>query len=79
MLAMMGSSLIAVIYIGRVIEDVYFNPVSKHCAEAKEPPMSMLAPIILLAAATIYFGLETSWTGDVAGKAAEQLLEGLKQ
>jgi len=39
----------------------------------------MLLPILLLAAATIYFGFETTWTGDVAGRAAEQLLGGLKQ
>ncbi len=78
-LAMMTSSLIAVIYIGRVIEVAYFKPASERCADAKEPPLSMMLPMLLLAAATLYFGLETSWTGDVAGKAAEQLLEGLKQ
>jgi len=78
-LAMMVSSLIAVIYIGRVIEVVYFQPAGERSAEAKEPPLSMLAPIILFAAAAVYFGLETSWTGNVAGQAAEQLLEGLKQ
>ena len=77
--AMMISSLIAVIYIGRVIEVAYCKPVSERCGEAKEPPLSMLLPIIVLAAATVYFGLETSWTGDVAGKAAEQLLGGLQK
>ena len=75
---MMISSLVSVIYIGRVVEVAYFRPVSEHCAKAKEPPASMLIPILVLAAATIYFGVETSWTGDVAGKAAEQLLGGLK-
>jgi len=78
-LAMMASSLIAVIYIGRVIEVAYFRPLSEKCTNAKEPPLSMLAPIIILALATVYFGLETSWTGEIAGKAAEQLLGGLKQ
>ncbi len=78
-LAMMASSLVSVIYIGRVIEVAYFRPVSEACANAEEPPLSMLVPTLILAGATIYFGLETSWTGDVAGKAAEQLLGGLKQ
>ncbi len=78
-LAMMASSLISVIYIGRVVEIAYFRPVSERCAEAKKPPLSMLLPILVLAAATIYFGLETSWTDDVAGQAAAQLLGGLKQ
>ncbi|MGI9423628.1 MAG: monovalent cation/H+ antiporter subunit D family protein [Hyphomicrobiaceae bacterium] len=76
---MVASSLISVIYIGRVVEVAYFRPVSEHCAKATEPPLSMLLPILLLAAATIYFGFETTWTGDVAGRAAEQLLGGLKQ
>ncbi|NQX79207.1 MAG: monovalent cation/H+ antiporter subunit D family protein [Hyphomicrobiaceae bacterium] len=78
-LAIMVSSLLAVLYIGRVIEVVYFNPVCERCVKVKEPPLSMLAPIILLAIATVYFGLDTSFTGDIAIKAAEQLLEGLKQ
>ena len=65
---MVASSLISVIYIGRVVEVAYFRPVSEHCAKATEPPLSMLLPILLLAAATIYFGFETTWTGDVAGK-----------
>jgi len=78
-IAMMASSLIAVIYIGRVIEVAYFKPLSKDCTAASEPPASMLVPIIILAVATLYFGVETSWTGNVAGQAAEQLLEGLKQ
>ena len=76
---MVASSLISVIYIGRVVEVVYFRPVSEHCQKASEPPASMLIPIVLLAAATIYFGFETTWSGDVAGKAAAQLLGGLKQ
>lgn len=78
-LAMMASSLIAVIYIGRIVEVVYFNPVDQRCSGAEEPPLSMLVPIILLSIATIYFGLETSWTADVASKAAEQLLGEVKQ
>lgn len=76
---MVASSVISVIYIGRVVEVAYFRPVSASCQEAKEPPLSMLIPILVLAAATIYFGFETSWTGDIAGKAAAELLGGLKQ
>ncbi|MGI9520519.1 MAG: monovalent cation/H+ antiporter subunit D family protein [Hyphomicrobiaceae bacterium] len=74
-----ASSVISIIYIGRVVEVAYFRPVSTHCQKASEPPLSMLVPILVLAAATLYFGLDTTWSGDIAGKAAAQLLEGLKQ
>ena len=76
---MVASSLVSVIYIGRVVEVAYFRPVSEQCQKATEPPLSMLIPILLMAAATIYFGLETNWSGDIAGKAAAELLGGLKQ
>ena len=31
-------------------------------AQANDPPLSMLLPIIVLAAATIYFGIDTEWS-----------------
>jgi multicomponent Na+:H+ antiporter subunit D len=37
----------------------------------------MLIPVLLLAAATIYFGLDTEATVTVARKAAQSLLGGL--
>jgi hypothetical protein len=38
----------------------------------------MLAPLVVLAAANIYFGLDTEWTADVARRAAQMLLGGLR-
>jgi multicomponent Na+:H+ antiporter subunit D len=72
------SSLIAVVYIGRVVEVAYFREGSGRAAEAKEPPLSMLVPTLVLAAATIYFGIDTRATVDIAAAAANMLLVGLK-
>jgi multicomponent Na+:H+ antiporter subunit D len=36
----------------------------------------MLIPILLLAAATLWFGIDTQWTAGFAGKAAASLLLG---
>jgi len=38
----------------------------------------MLLPLILLAAATVYFGIETEWTAGIASATAEGLLRGLR-
>jgi multicomponent Na+:H+ antiporter subunit D len=73
-----ASSLISVVYIGRVVEVAYFRPTSSACEAAKDPPLNMLAPILLLAAATVYFGIDTEWSVGFARKAAELLVGGLK-
>lgn len=70
-----GSSLLAVVYVGRVVEAAYFRPLRADLAEAPEAPWSMLVPAGLLVAATVYFGLETSFTVGSASAAAEHLLE----
>jgi multicomponent Na+:H+ antiporter subunit D len=77
-LLIVASSLIAVVYVGRVVEFVWFRPPSVLAETAREPPLSMLLPILVLAAATIWFGIDTRLTAGVAGKAAAMLLGGLK-
>jgi multicomponent Na+:H+ antiporter subunit D len=73
-----ASSLIAVVYIGRVVEAAYFRAPTGAAAEAREPPLSMLVPLLVLAAATLYLGIDTRATADVAATAAATLLGGLK-
>ncbi len=75
---LVASSLISVLYIGRVIEMAWFRPVASQVAEAKDPPLSMLLPLLLLAAATIYFGIDTRLTAGIAAQAAQFLLGGLR-
>jgi multicomponent Na+:H+ antiporter subunit D len=70
-----GSSLLAVVYVGRVVEAAYFRPLRADLAEAREAPWSMLVPAGLLVFATVYFGLETSFTVGSASAAAEHLLD----
>jgi multicomponent Na+:H+ antiporter subunit D len=73
-----ASSLIALLYVGRVLEVVWLREPSPALAKASDPPASMLLPIVVLAAATIYFGLDTEWTAGVASTAAKGLLGGLR-
>ena len=45
-------------------------------AQASDPPLSMLLPLVVLAAATIYFGFDTEWTAGIAATAAESAARG---
>jgi multicomponent Na+:H+ antiporter subunit D len=73
-----ASSLIALVYVGRVVEVAWMRPPSSKIADGIDPPSSMLWPIIVLAAAVVYFGIHTEWTVGVAGAAAKALLGGLR-
>lgn len=73
------SSLMAVIYVGRVIEVMLFRE-SRQPEPAssglKEAPVSMLLPMYLLVITGLYFGVNGEVTLSTAGDAARQLLEG---
>ena len=70
-----ASSLLAVIYVWRVIEVLYLaKPASGRVA--KEAPLSMLLPLWIMALACIYFGLDTEITLSASRTAAQGLLAG---
>ncbi len=71
------ASMLAVAYVWRVIEVVYFRPAPAAAAgagEVRDPAPEMLVPIWLLIAAAVYFGIDSSATTGVAGRAAGLLL-----
>jgi multicomponent Na+:H+ antiporter subunit D len=73
-----GSSLIALVYVGRVLEIAWLREPAPAIAHACDPPLAMLLPLMTLAAATIYFGIDAEWTAGVAGTIAKGLLGGLR-
>jgi multicomponent Na+:H+ antiporter subunit D len=68
------SSLLALIYIWRVVEVAYFKEPLEQNEEVTEAPISMLAPTWLLIGATLVFGIFTSLSVGVASAAARYLL-----
>ena len=74
-----ASSLISIIYIGRFVEVAYFQPVSEASEKGSDPPFSMMLSIVVFTALTIYLGLDTAWSGQLAEKVAAVLVGGLAQ
>ena len=67
------SSLLAVIYVWRVVEVIYFRPTGAVAQDVNEAPLSMLIPMWVLIGASIYFGIDATTTLDVAIAAARAL------
>lgn len=72
------SSLLAVIYVWKVVEAAYFKPVPKDAPVVTEAPLSMLVPMWLLIGLSYYFGIDATATLDVSIGAAETLLGGIQ-
>lgn len=73
----LAGSLLAVVYIGRVLEAAYFHklPESQDPNQVKEVSWLMLAPMWILVLANIYFGIDTNLTTEAATSAAELLFQ----
>jgi len=69
------SSLLALVYVWRVVEVVYFQPAPPERGEVREAPLSMVLPTWVLIGASVYFGIDTSVTVGVARAAAALLLQ----
>jgi multicomponent Na+:H+ antiporter subunit D len=72
------SSLLAVVYVGRVVETAYFRAPGESAVKVQEPPLAMVLPLLVLAAATIWLGIDTRASADIAAAVAKSLLGGLK-
>jgi multicomponent Na+:H+ antiporter subunit D len=70
-----ASSLLAVIYVWRVIEVLYMQPTPED-STVQSAPMSMLVPMWIVTLACIWFGLNTDMTIGAAQAAAQGLLSG---
>jgi len=70
------TSILAIIYIGRVIECAYFHAppkVGNKTVLKNEAPLMMLVPLWVLALAAVVFGINAEWTTSLADAAARVL------
>jgi multicomponent Na+:H+ antiporter subunit D len=70
------SSLLAVVYVWRVVEVAWFEEAPAGRGEIVEAPLSMLVPTFVLASAVVYFGIDSERTAGLAEIAAAAMLGG---
>ena len=70
----LATSLIAVMYVWRVIEAAWFRPLPAQHEGVREAPLALLLPVWVLTAANVWFGLDTRYSAGIAARAAELLL-----
>ena len=70
------TSTMAVVYVWRVVEAIYFGDPPARSEPVSEAPLALLVPTWALIVANLYFGIDASLTTSVAGQAARALLEG---
>jgi multicomponent Na+:H+ antiporter subunit D len=75
-IAVVASSLLAVVYVWRVVEAAYFQDAPEGRAPVAEAPLAMLVPVWVLVLANIYFGIDTELSVSAARLAAETLVGG---
>jgi len=68
-------SILAVVYVWRIVETAYFKPALTNSKTVKEAPLSFLIPVWILVFSNVYFGVDTRLSIEVADAAASSLFE----
>ncbi len=71
------SSLLAAVYIWRVVESAYFRDPQPHAMEIREAPLVLLIPTWILTLSTLFFGVFAHLTVSGADRAVQALMGGL--
>ena len=71
----LGASLLAVIYVWKLIERIWFTDPDPDAPPVSEAPPTMLIATWALILTSLYFGVHGEFTADMAGRAASYLLE----
>lgn len=71
----LGASLLAVIYVWKLIERIWFTDPDPDAKDEGEAPATMMIAIWALILTSIYFGVRGEFTADMASHAASFLLE----
>ncbi len=68
------SSLLAVIYIWRIVEAAWFRPVPANRGQVGEAPWMLLIPTLLIAALNIYLGIQPEFLLNFVTETVQQLI-----
>lgn len=70
------SSVLAVLYVGRILESAFFKTPGPTQLQVKEAPLTLLLPLWALAIANLYFGLDASFITSLTDGAASVAFAG---
>ena len=70
------SSVLAVLYVGRILESAFFKTPGPTQLQVKEAPLTLLIPLWVLAIANLYFGLDASFITSLTDGAASVAFSG---
>lgn len=70
------SSLVAMIYVWKIVEAAYFQHTEHAEVARNEAPLSLLIPTWILVIVNVYFGINATLTTDLATRAANTLIGG---
>jgi multicomponent Na+:H+ antiporter subunit D len=68
-------SLLTLVYVGRMLEAMFFRPAMPGAQRTKEAPVGVLAPLLVLAGLSVWFGLDSTLPEGLANASAAALLE----
>jgi multicomponent Na+:H+ antiporter subunit D len=69
-LILVFTSFLAVIYMGRILQKIFFEPPADPAKMRKEAPLLLLAPLWVMALANIYYGISAEFPLSLAQNAA---------
>ena len=70
------SSILAVVYMGRVLQAVFFEAPANPRKVRREAPLLLLLPLWVLTLLNLYIGIQADWVIDLTNAAAEAALLG---
>lgn len=70
-----GSSVIAIIYVWRLVETLYLQQ-AREPGTVREAPLALLIPTWMLILASVWFGIDATFTVEAAQSAADALVRG---
>lgn len=75
LVAMVISSLLALAYVWKIMEALYLlEPSAKVRVTAKDPPLMMLLPMLAIVGLTLWLGINSTWSLELAKELAQQIL-----
>lgn len=69
-----AGSLLTLVYVGRMLEAMFFRPAIPGAQRVKEAPVGVLVPLFILAGFSVWFGLDSTLPESLANASAAALL-----